>query len=274
MQKKKITFVGAGNMAEGLINGLVSNRYPSEFIFASDPSAEKLENLRAAYDIHVFQDNCEAIAEADVVVFAVKPQVLKSVMEELAETLCTLKPLVISIVAGARTTYINHCLNGQLSIVRCMPNMPALLQSGAIALFANAKVSESERDLAESIMRSVGITVWLDNEQSMDTVTALSGSGPAYFFFVMEALEKEAVAQGLSKEIAHLLTVQTALGAARVALESNETLSLLRTRITSVGGTTEQALKVFMDSDLHGILAKGMAAAKERSVELAILLES
>jgi pyrroline-5-carboxylate reductase len=273
MQKKKIAFVGAGNMAESLISGLVSNGYQPDLISASDLSSEKLSSLHACYGVHISENNHKAITGADVVIFAVKPQALAAVIEELAFDLQDLQPLIISIAAGARVHYISHCLGKELSVVRCMPNLPALLQSGAIALFANAQVSAFQRDLAESIMRSVGVTVWLDDEKYMDTVTALSGSGPAYFFFIMEAFEQEAVAQGLSKEIAHLLTVQTALGASRMALESKEALSVLRERVTSPGGTTEQALKVFTDSKLREILARGMHAAKERSAELASLLE-
>ena len=273
MQKKKIAFVGAGNMAEGLINGLVTNNYPPNLIFASDPSHEKLANLHARYGIPISEKNHEVVAQADVVIFAVKPQVLASVIEALAPDLQHSKPLIISIAAGARVDYIRRCLGSELSIVRCMPNMPALVQSGAIALFANPQVSVLQRDLAESIMRSMGITVWLDDEKYMDTVTALSGSGPAYFFFVMEALEQEAIAEGLPKEIAHLLTVQTALGAARMALESNEALSILRERITSPGGTTQQALEVFATCKMHEILARGMRAAKEHSAALTLLLE-
>lgn len=274
MQKKKIAFVGAGNMAHSLIGGLINNGYQPDLIFASDPSMEKLTHLREHYGIHVSQNNRDVVAKAKVVIFAVKPQMLSAVINELSSDLQSLQPLIISIAAGIRTHYISRCIGNALSIIRCMPNTPALLQVGATALFANSQVSAMQRDLAESIMRSAGITVWLDDETDMDTVTALSGSGPAYFFFIMEALEKAAIAQGLSKETAHLLTVQTMLGAARMALESNEALSVLRERVTSPGGTTEQALNVFATHNLRGILVEAMNAARERSIELAKILES
>jgi pyrroline-5-carboxylate reductase len=279
MRNKKIAFIGAGNMARSLISGLIANNYAPELIFASDPNSKKLADLQARYDIRVSEYNHDVIAKADVIIFAVKPQVLGVVAKQLANELNRLKPLIISIAAGITTPYICKCLAGssnikdELAIVRCMPNMPALIQAGAAALFANSKVSAEQRDLAESIIRSVGITVWLDNEKDMDTVTALSGSGPAYFFLIMEALEKAAVQEGLGKDIAHLLTIQTALGAARLALESQEAISILRENVTSKGGTTEQALKVLESYKLSTILAETIAAAKKRSIELAEILE-
>lgn len=272
--QQKIAFIGAGNMANSLIGGLINNGYPPELIFASDPSSEKLTTFRSRYGIHVSENNSDVVAKADIVIFAVKPQILKSVANELSTDFHRLNPLVISIAAGVHTQYISECLNGNLAIIRCMPNTPALLQAGATALFANEQVSASQRDLAESIMRSVGITVWLDNEKDMDIVTALSGSGPAYFFFIMEALEQAAIEQGLAKDIVHLLTIQTALGASRMALESNESIATLRKQVTSRGGTTEQALNVFEASNLRAILGEALNAAKERSIELAHLLET
>lgn len=271
--QEKIAFIGAGNMANSLIGGLINNGYAADLIFASDPNPEKLASLRNRYGIHISENNHDVVAKANVVIFAVKPQVLGGVAKDLAPTIHPLKPLIISIAAGVHTQYISACLNHKLSIIRCMPNTPALLQAGATALFANAHTSVIQRDLAESIMRSVGITVWLDDEKDMDIVTALSGSGPAYFFFFMEALEQAAIEQGLSKEVVHLLTIQTALGASRMALESNETISILKERVTSPGGTTEQALKIFESSNLRTILAQAVNAAKERSIELAKLLE-
>lgn len=272
--QEKIAFIGAGNMANSLIGGLINNGYLADLIFASDPNPEKLATLRSRYGIHISENNHDLVKQANVVIFAVKPQTLGEVAKDLATTLQDLKPLIISIAAGIRTQYITHCLNYSSAVVRCMPNTPALLQAGATALFANSQTSLSQRDLAESIMRSVGITVWLEDEKDMDIVTALSGSGPAYFFFIMEALEQAAIEQGLSKETVHLLTLQTALGASRMALESNEPVSLLKERVTSPGGTTEQALKIFESSNLRAILAQAVNAAKERSIELAKILET
>lgn len=276
MQAKKIVFIGGGNMARCLVGGLINNGYPPDFLFISDPNQEKLDLFRTGYKVQVSKDNHEAIKDADVVVFAVKPQLAGDVIKTLATDLHASEPLIISIAAGIHTQYISQCLppKNKAAIVRCMPNTPALLQAGATALFANSHTNSIQRDLAESIMRSVGITVWLDHEKDMDIVTALSGSGPAYFFFIMEALEKAAAAHGLSQKIVHLLTIQTALGASRMALESGESITTLRERVTSPGGTTEQAIKIFESRQLYEILAEGLNAAKNRSAELANFLET
>lgn len=274
MQTEKIAFIGGGNMAHSLIGGLINNGYAPELLLASDPDAEKLASLRSRYGIHVSESNHDVIANADIVILAVKPQTFSIVSKEISADLQRLNPLILSIVTGVRIHHIEARLGKPLAIVRCMPNTPALLQAGATALFANSQASDLQQNLAESIMRSVGITVWLKNEKDMDTVTALSGSGPAYFFFIMEALEKAAISHGLPQETVHLLTMQTALGASRMVLESSESLSSLRERVTSPGGTTEQAIKVFETHHLSEILGKALTAAKERAVELAKMLEN
>lgn len=272
--QETIGFIGAGNMANSLIGGLISNGYPAHLICASDPNSEKLTALHQNYKIHTTENNHDVIAKSSVIIFAVKPQDLGAVAKTLAADFNDTKHLIISIAAGVHTHYLSRCLNRSMPIIRCMPNTPSLLQAGATALFANPHVLGSQRNLAESIMRSVGITVWLDDEKEMDTVTALSGSGPAYFFFIMEALEQAATAQGLAKETAHLLTIQTALGAARMALESDESITQLRTRVTSPGGTTEQAINVFESAQLGKILADAVHEAKQRAIELGTLLET
>jgi pyrroline-5-carboxylate reductase len=196
-----------------------------------------------------------------LIILAVKPQILRPVTEELAETAQARQPLIISIAAGVREPDIRRWLGYDAAIVRTMPNTPALVGSGATALFANAQVNHEQRQMAESIMRSVGLTVWVDSERMLDAVTALSGSGPAYFFLLMEALEKTGVRLGLAPETARLLTLQTAFGAAKMALESPENVAILRAGVTSPGGTTERAISVFQDEQLDRLIARSLAAS-------------
>lgn len=264
-----ITFIGAGNMARSLIIGLLQDK-ANVLLRVADPDPQQLDAIRQHWpDVQATQDNAEALQGADVVVLAVKPQVMREVLEPLADLAQRTRPLVISIAAGIREAALNQWLGGNLPIVRCMPNTPALVQTGATGLVANAQVSQAQRNLAESILRAVGITVWFAEEASIDSVTAVSGSGPAYFFLVMEAMQTAAQNLGMSAEDAQLLVVQTALGAARLALESGEPAAELRRKVTSKGGTTEAALKVLNDGGLPALFEQALQAAAQRSRELA-----
>ena len=264
-----ITFIGAGNMARSLIIGLLQDK-ANVLLRVADPDPQQLDAIRQHWpDVQATQDNAEALQGADVVVLAVKPQVMREVLEPLADLAQRTRPLVISIAAGLREAALNQWLGGNLPIVRCMPNTPALVQTGATGLVANAQVSQAQRNLAESILRAVGITVWFAEEASIDSVTAVSGSGPAYFFLVMEAMQAAAQNLGMSAEDAQLLVVQTALGAARLALESGEPAAELRRKVTSKGGTTEAALKVLNDGGLPALFEQALQAAAKRSRELA-----
>jgi pyrroline-5-carboxylate reductase len=264
-----ITFIGAGNMARSLIIGLLQDK-ANVLLRVADPDPQQLDAIRQHWpDVQATQDNAEALQGADVVVLAVKPQVMREVLEPLADLAQRTRPLVISIAAGIREAALNQWLGGNLPIVRCMPNTPALVQTGATGLVANAQVSQAQRNLAESILRAVGITVWFAEEASIDSVTAVSGSGPAYFFLVMEAMQAAAQNLGMSAEDAQLLVVQTALGAARLALESGEPAAELRRKVTSKGGTTEAALKVLNDGGLPALFEQALQAAAQRSRELA-----
>ena len=263
-----IVFIGAGNMAGALIGGLIADGMAPERLLAADPSAGQCAALSAATGIRTLSDNLAAAAGAGTLVLAVKPQVLAGVARELAAVVQEHRPLVISIAAGIRCDSLQSWLGGNVPLVRAMPNTPALVQSGATALYATPGVSASQREQAESLLRAVGITCWLPDEALMDVVTALSGSGPAYFFLVMEALEAAAGAMGLDRATAHLLTLQTALGAARMALESSDPPGVLRARVTSPGGTTEKAIGVLEDGGLEALLARALEAARARSVEL------
>jgi pyrroline-5-carboxylate reductase len=268
-----IAFIGAGNMGGSLIGGLINDGHPAAKIWACDPSEERLLQLRDTYQINISDNNNKAIQAADVVIFAVKPQLFAGIAKACAAVIQDKKPLVISIAAGIREESIQQWLGGDTAIVRTMPNTPALVGCGATALFANKYVNPDRHALAESILRAVGIIVWVDKEEMMDTVTALSGSGPAYFFLMMESLQQAAEQQGLSSDNARLLTLQTALGAARMAIESGKPLDELRHNVTSPGGTTEKAVSVLEDNNIRGLFTKALQAAKQRSEELAALLE-
>ena len=269
MKTSKLSFIGAGNMARSLVGGLIADGCDPALIRLSDPEADRIQDLAHRLGVRILDDNRAVAEDADVVVLAVKPQVLPAVAREIADQVQDRQPLVISIAAGIRTSDLARWLGPGTAIVRAMPNTPALVQSGATGLFANARVSDEQRDLAETILRAVGLTLWVEQEDQLDLVTALSGSGPAYFFLVMEALQEAATRQGLPAETARLLALQTAFGASRMALESSEDAATLRQRVTSPGGTTEQALKVLEAGGLRALMDQALQAAARRSRELA-----
>lgn len=266
---KKIAFIGAGNMARSLVSGLCQSQWASENIIASDPDHQKLQALQNEFGITTTENNAAAIDQADVLMLAVKPQIMAEVLTPLQQIVQTKQPLIISVAAGLRSDDLNRWLGGACRIVRCMPNTPALVQSGATGLFANAAVSAAERDLAESILRTAGMTVWVAEESQLDAVTAVSGSGPAYYFLVMEAMENAGVDLGLPRETARLLALETAFGAAKLALESRDDAATLRQNVTSKGGTTAAALAVFEQRELREIFRQAMQAAADRAQGLA-----
>ena len=273
MNDPTIAFIGAGNMAAALIGGLIADGTPPERLIAADPDTERLRQLAASAGIRTLEDNAEAVRAADVVVLAVKPQVLQQVASGLAEAIQAHRPLVISIAAGVRSDTLQRWLGGGVALVRSMPNTPAMLQAGATALYATPEVDAAQREQAETVLRAVGLVRWVEDESLMDAVTALSGSGPAYFFLFMEALEQAGERLGLPADTARLLTLQTALGAARMAIESGEDPAELRRRVTSPGGTTERAIASFEADDLAGVVLRALSAARDRSVELSQLLD-
>lgn len=267
MSKTRIAFIGAGNMAASLIGGLRAKGLEAAQIRASDPGAETRSKVAAEHGIAVFSDNAEAVKDADVVVLAVKPQAMKAVCEAIRPSL---KPnqLVVSIAAGITCASMNNWLGAQ-PIVRCMPNTPALLRQGVSGLFATAEVSAEQRQQAEELLSAVGIALWLDEEQQLDAVTAVSGSGPAYFFLLIEAMTAAGVKLGLPADIAAQLTVQTALGAAHMAVASDVDAAELRRRVTSPAGTTEAAIKSFQAGGFEALVEKALGAAAHRSAEMA-----
>ncbi|MFQ5488601.1 MAG: pyrroline-5-carboxylate reductase, partial [Gammaproteobacteria bacterium] len=246
--------------------------YDPGLIRVADPDEQQRRLLAERFGITVSSGSTEALAGAEVVVLAVKPQTMKAVAEELAAQLPGPPPLIISIAAGIREQDLERWLGGTPPLVRAMPNTPAMVQCGATALHANERVSRRQRDLAEFVMRAVGLTVWLEDESLMDAVTALSGSGPAYIFLVMEAMERAGCKLGLPQETARLLTLQTTFGAAKLALETAEDSATLRQRVTSPGGTTERALSVLQGGGLEELFEQALKAAHDRAVELARLL--
>lgn len=272
MSSRTIAFIGGGNMAGSLIGGLVADGYSPNKIYASDTDGEKLASLSARFGIHSARSNQDAVKRAEVVVLAVKPQVMEKVAKDLAEAIRHHKPLVISVAAGVKEAHLQKWLGIDVALIRSMPNTPAMLQAGATVLHAGKGVNDQQKSIAETILRSVGLTCWVKDESLMDAATAISGSGPAYFFLVMEAMEQAGAELGLPPGTARLLTLQTALGAARMAMESSEGPATLRGYVTSPGGTTESALKTLEAGGLRDIFRQAIMDAKQRSEEISSML--
>jgi pyrroline-5-carboxylate reductase len=262
-----LCFIGGGNMARSLIGGLIARGWEATRIVVADPVATQLESLRTQFGIRVASDNREAVAGADVLVFAVKPQEMRNVATALGSSLSH-RPLIISVAAGIRASDIQSWCGG-IPVVRCMPNRPALQGCGITGLYATGEMSQERRDLAARILDAVGKTLWLEQETHMDVVTAVSGSGPAYFFLLIEMLEQAGVMLGLPPDTSHQLAVETAYGAGNMARDASESAAVLRQQVTSKGGTTEAALKVLEDKNVRDIFAAAVSAAARRSAELA-----
>jgi pyrroline-5-carboxylate reductase len=268
MSTPTIAMIGAGNMGASLIGGIIKNGHPPDSIIASDVDETKLAALQKDYGVRIASNEI-ALSAADVVIFAVKPQYFAEVAKPLASLVQKNKPLIISIAAGITIASILEWLGEATAVVRCMPNTPALIGCGATGLYANAHVSAQQRQMAESLLQAVGLAVWVEKENLIDSVTALSGSGPAYFFLIMEAMQKTGIELGLDADVAKQLTLQTALGAAKMAMESPKSLEALRQGVTSPGGTTEKAVSVLEEHNVREIFRKALHGAKIRSEELA-----
>ena len=268
LEDLRIAFIGGGNMARSLVGGLVAKGCKPGRISVSDPSAEQRALIAKRFPVRMSADGPAAVQDADVVVFAVKPQMMKSAAESVAAAVQARKPLVLSIAAGIAAPDLERWLGGGLAIVRAMPNTPALLGAGAAALWANPRVSAAQHATAQALLEAVGTALWIQDESLMDAVTALSGSGPAYLFLLMELMEEAGVGLGLPPEAARRLTLQTAYGAARMALESGEAPAVLRKQVTSPGGTTAAALQVFEEGKLQAIVERALSAARDRGRQL------
>lgn len=263
-----IGFIGAGNMAGALIEGLLARGFPAARLCAADSDPARLAPL-SARGITTTTDNARLVSANTIVVLAVKPQVMAQVLQPLQSVLAGNDCLLVSVAAGIPVASLQAWTHPRQAIVRCMPNTPALVGAGATALYANAHCSDAQRDTAFAILGAVGQACWLDTEAHLDAVTALSGSGPAYFFLLMEAMQSAGERLGLPPDTARELCLQTALGAARLALASDVDVAELRRRVTSPGGTTEAALRQFGDEDFSGIVLRALTRAAERSRELA-----
>ncbi|HEV7606435.1 MAG TPA: pyrroline-5-carboxylate reductase [Steroidobacteraceae bacterium] len=265
----KAAFVGGGNMGGALIRGLIARGLAAKNISVGEAHPQRRIALADELDVHVTADNREAVADADVVVLAVKPQDMAGTVRALATEFARRAPLLISIAAGIRVADIVSWCGCPASVVRAMPNRPALNSAGATAIYAPAGITEAHRGLAAQVLGAVGTTVWVQNEEALDVVTALSGSGPAYFFLLAELMTDAAVNLGLERDSARELAIQTLFGSGRMARDSDGDLARLRAEVTSKGGTTEAALRAFDAANLRGIVAAALSAAADRSREMA-----
>lgn len=268
-----IAFIGCGNLLTSIVHGLIDTDYPKAQLWATNRSAQRINFFKEQVGINASDDNIQAASQADVLVLGVKPQQMQAVVEQLAPIVKKNKPLIVSVAVGVSVALIEKWLGADAAIVRSMPNTPALIGAGATGLYANSRVSEEQKTTAESIHRAVGLALWVKEEALIDAVAAVSGSGPAYFFYVIEAMQQAGQQLGLTADDANLLALQTAVGAGRLALESEDDVATLRQKVTSPKGTTEQAINVFEQEGLKEIFAKAMQATTERAKLLTRLLD-
>jgi pyrroline-5-carboxylate reductase len=266
-----IGFIGAGNMAYAIISGLINNGFCADNIKISDTDKSLLSLRKQEFNLEVFTDNIELTTCCDVIILAVKPQVLPSVCHQLKDSLKA-NTLIISIAAGVRAHDIDRWLGGNTAIVRTMPNTPALLNQGVTGMFANELVNDTQKKLTASVLDSVGQSLWVSTEKMLDAVTALSGSGPAYFFLMIESMTNAGIALGLDEKTAQTLSIQTALGASMMADNSDHSPKELRANVTSPNGTTQAAIESFQDQNFEMVVAHAMRAAFDRAGKLAVEL--
>jgi pyrroline-5-carboxylate reductase len=271
MQAARIAFIGGGNMAAALIEGLRKNQADdatnAPVLVVSDPSEARRELLTSIYGVLSSAENTAAVDSADLIVLAVKPNQIHAIAQEIGPVLQP-QQLVVSVAAGITIDALQQWLGGHTAVVRAMPNTPAMVGCGATGLYAPPMLTPTQRNLAESLMRAVGLVQWVEREADIDAVTALSGSGPAYLFLVMEAMQAAAEDLGLSAETARLLTLETVFGAARLAMSADESPAQLRARVTSPNGTTERGIAALEQAGLRGAFAQALSAAHQRSIEL------
>lgn len=270
---QQISFIGAGHMAAAIIKGLIANGHPASSITATATRESTLAPLKSALSINTTTDNHAAVASADVVILAVKPQILSDVCQSLKEVVQKHKPLILSVAAGVRCEAIEHWLGGNISVIRTMPNTPSLVGKGACGMYANENVNQSQRDEADKLMQSVGITAWVEKETLLSAVTAIAGSAPAYFYYMIEALEKAGVKQGLELKEARRLAIQTALGAAEMCVQSDEIPETLKKQVMSPNGTTERAVWALSDGGFESLVQSACDACHDRAEELADQLD-
>lgn len=257
-------------MASSLIGGLLAkNQEAAKHLYLFEPSQEKAADLKNRYGLNLALDNEELVLSCDVVVVAVKPQVLKDILIPLRSALSKKQPLIISVVAGIRASSVEQWLEQDLALIRVMPNTPALIGKGASGLYANKNVNAAQKTIAQSMLDAVGLAEWVDNEDDIDSITALSGSGPAYFMLFIQGLIEASVKAGIDPETAEKLAIQTAIGSAELVMNSDIPLQNLIDNVTSPNGTTERALASFSNNNLKGIIEEAFNSARQRSTELA-----
>ncbi|HEY6453702.1 MAG TPA: pyrroline-5-carboxylate reductase [Steroidobacteraceae bacterium] len=270
MNSPRIGFVGGGNMARALIGGLIGRGTAASQLSVGEPAPGARESLARDFKVRVNADNRAAIDGCDLVIVAVKPQEAGAVLKALAPQLQTARTVLVSVAAGIQIASLSAWVGAAVPVIRTMPNRPALIGAGVTGMFAAPAVTMEQRRLAEQTLQAAGQTVWVVRESDLDIVTALSGSGPAYFFLLAELMMQAAVAQGLAPEAARQLAVATLQGAGALARLSDGDLARLRAEVTSKGGTTEAALSAFAAADLRAIVERAMHAAAQRSRELAV----
>lgn len=268
MHTHTISFIGAGHMAQAIIAGLVDSGYPAQSIIATATRETSLSPLAERYGIQTTTDNNDAVRTSDVVVLAVKPQIMKGVCEGISDDVHTKKPLILSVAAGLTCETLSTWLDGYTEIARAMPNTPALVGTGACGLYAAPDVSDEQKALAARLMGAVGITEWVEEESLLSAVTAIAGSAPAYFFYMMEALEKAGVARGLPLETARRLVIQTALGAAKMCDNSDDAPETFKKRVMSPNGTTERAVQQLEKGNLEALMQNAVDACFARAEEI------
>ncbi|WP_323754404.1 pyrroline-5-carboxylate reductase [Marinobacter sp.] len=263
-----ISFIGAGNMASAIIGGMLDNRFEADNMWVSAPDDSHLQAVRSQFGVSVSTNNRYCVEQADIVVLAVKPQVMADVCRDIAPVVQNTRPLIVSIAAGLTADTIDQWLGGGLPLVRVMPNTPSLVGKGAAGLFANDKVSDEQKTMVQTVFESIGTALWVEDENLIHGVTALSGSGPAYFFLMLEALESAATDAGIEPATARKLAIQTMAGAAEMAARSEHEPAQLKRNVMSPGGTTERAINTFEDGGMRELVKKAYDAAFTRSEEM------
>ena len=264
-----ISFIGAGNMASAIIGGMLDSGFKAANIWVSAPDDNHLQSIRKQFGVSVTTDNRYCAEQADMVVLAVKPQVMASVCSDIAPVVQNTRPLMVSIAAGLEASTLDEWLGGGLPLVRVMPNTPSLVGKGAAGLYANDQVKEKQKTMVESVFNSIGSALWVEDESLLHAVTALSGSGPAYFFLMLEALEEAATDAGIAGETARALAIQTMAGAAEMAGRSEHDPGQLKRNVMSPGGTTEQAIQTFEEGGMRDLVKKAYSDAYKHSGEMA-----
>ncbi|WP_286235317.1 pyrroline-5-carboxylate reductase [Thalassotalea sediminis] len=265
----KIAFIGAGNMNSAIITGLISNGFTPSDVMVSNPSPEKREKLASNYNILHTNDNIEAANFADIIVLGVKPYFIADVCKQISSAVNVADKCFISVAAGCTMATMEKALGKPCPIIRTMPNTPSQVGLGVSGMFPSAQVNDQQKAEADALMQSVGITKWLKDESEIDDIIAVSGSAPAYFFLFMEAMEKEAINMGFSAQESRQLVQQTALGAAEMVVQNTDSISTLREKVTSKGGTTQAALTTLIEGGLDKLVSSAMHSAKQRAKEMA-----